>query len=800
MKFPLLGALLLFAFSFGFSQNKISGNISDQTQKPLPFANVLLMHVQDSSMVKGAVASTDGDYVFENVPSGQFIVKASMVGFDNQYSSPFKVDRESHVKIERLLLQESSVMLGAIDVVGKKPLFEQQMDKMVVNVQSSVTAAGGTALEILARSPGITVNYQANTINMNGKQGVLIMLNGKQMRLPPAAIAQMLSSMSASDIEKIELISNPSSKYDSQGDAGIINIVTKQNLDFGTNGSITLMAGYGLRGKYSGNISINHRTKKFNLYADYSHFKYYTKQTFEFDRTITDNEVTTTSKRKADFFVPKATLQADYKISEKSTVGATVSGFVDNWTMMANNISQTNLNTQPYSTIKLQDHEINNWSYGMANLNFSHNYSATTSLKFDADYLGYADNNPHQYTNNYYYPQKDSSAENHISITKKTPIHLIVLKADFEKTFKKIKYEGGAKAVLTKLNNDVHVKNDETGSWVEDKLFSQQYRMQDQVVAAYSTLSFPVSSKTDAQLGMRAEHTYMNIQNATNETVFHLNFWSAFPTLFLSTKLNEQQKLTFNAGRRITRPSYEDIAPFVVFTDPFTYFSGNPKLRPTFTNNYQVSWSHKQVVISLKYSADKNYIANFQSKVDVETKKTIFYSINIDHLNTYNLNISTPYDFTSWWNSQTNISANFQQLTSAYQEEKISVIQYSATLNSSHNFTLGNGFVGEVVGIYNAPNIFGVYATRARGALTLGLQKELPKNAGKLRLNYQDIFWTNVFRFNVENSALNLHQHNSIRFESRILRLTYSRSFGNNKVKSTQKSTASDDEKYRLKN
>jgi hypothetical protein len=240
---PLFVTLLLFIPVTVYCQSRITGVITDNKGNPLPFSNVLLMNQKDSSMIKGAIATEKGEYAFQESSEADLLLQVSMVGFKTKYSAPFNTSSKKEIVIEAISLEEDTRMLGEVEVVARKPLFEQQIDKMVVNVESSITAAGGTVLDILGRSPGVTVNQQNNTISISGKQGVLIMINGKQMRLPPAAIVQMLDGLSASDIEKIEIITNPSSKHDAQGDAGIINIVSKRNPELGTNGSLSLMGG-----------------------------------------------------------------------------------------------------------------------------------------------------------------------------------------------------------------------------------------------------------------------------------------------------------------------------------------------------------------------------------------------------------------------------------------------------------------------------------------------------------------------------------------------------------------------------
>ncbi len=525
-----------------------------------------------------------------------------------------------------------------------------------------------------------------------------------------------------------------------------------------------------------------------------------TRQDFDNDRIITNQQTATKSDRDAEILVQRATLQADYKLSANTQLGGTLAGYRNNWEMEAWNESQTTEDGEMYSTINLQNLETNNWDHWMANLNLFHRFSEHSSVKLDADYLNYFDNNPHFYNNRYYYHYNDSAFENQMSISKKTPIDLVVLKADFEKTINKVRLEAGGKAVLTSLNNTVVVKNEMDGVWTEDPTFSQQYRMKDEVKALYGNMYFPLGAKVDVQAGLRAEHTFMNIKDADGAEVFDLDFWSLFPSAFVSTKLTEKQKLQFSVGRRITRPSYEDIAPFVIFLDPFTYLSGNPQLKPTFTTNFQTTYSYKQFMLSLKYSEDKNAIANFQSKVDEETKTTILYSVNLDRLQTFNLNASLPIDFTPWWTSQTNLTGTYQILNTRYDDQTVEMNQYSAAINTTHTFKLPKGFSAELIGVYNAPSMFGIYEFNELGSVTVGVQKDLPRKAGRLNLTYQDIFWNNYWVAHADNPALNLNQRTLIKFESRILRLTYTWSFGSNTVKSSQKSTASDEEKYRLKN
>jgi hypothetical protein len=801
-RYAILVFIILHAAIAGLAQGVISGKITEQDGSPLSFANVLLLNVQDSSMVKGEVANAEGQYHLKNVARGDYRIMASMVGYKKYYSSVFSYTGTDLV-FEVIKVEEEGEVLNEVVVTVKKPLFEQQMDKLVVNIENSITAAGGTALEVLERSPGVIVNRQSNTLSLSGKQGVLVMMNGKVQRLPMQTVVQMLSGMNANTIEKIEIITNPSSKYDAQGDGGIINIIFKQNPDLGTNGSYSLSAGYGWREKYGASFNINHRTKKINIYADYSANVNRTKQYFDFTRNVDGEYTATNSLRFANDDVHRASVGGDIFLSEKTTIGMMVSGFDNYWSMDATNDSHSSVQGEPTRNILLKNREINHWKNLIGNANIRHTFASGSLLTFDADFLYYNDNNPHRYNNAYQYPQDEpSDSTQQIRISKKTPIHMMVLKGDYEFKIKKVKVETGLKSSFSRLSNRVLVESKEDDdTWKEDATFSQDYKLKDDVLAAYVTLSGDINPKTKIMAGLRTESTNMNITNAQQEKIFDLDFWSLFPTLFLSRKLNENHTMQFSYGRRITRPSYEDIAPFVVFIDPYSYFSGNPKLKPTLTNNLQLNYLYKDFLLSVKYSLDKNYIANFQTRVDPVTKKTFLYSENMNQVGTYNLNLSIPFDVTKWWKVNSNVNANYQIIKTVYVEEKVSLSQFAVNFNASNSFTIGNGFSAELSGYYSTPSLFGITRLKDFGSINAGLQKTFKNNKGTLRLNASDIFWMNIWRFETQNKALNIDQTGVIKFESRVVRLSYTRNFGRNSVKSGRgRSTASEAERGRVKN
>ncbi len=251
------------------AQTTLTGSVRDGVGKPLPFASIALLNAKDSTLAKGGISSETGSYELTGVRARRYVVSASSVGYKNSRSAVFEVTTAS-TEAPVLLLTESAKTLNEVTVAAQKPVFEQQLDKLVVNVQSIVTAAGSSALDVLERSPGITVNRQSNALTMAGKSGVVVMINGKINRLPTDAVMELLTGTNAANVEKIELITNPSARYDAEGDAGVINIILKKNTALGTNGTYTLSAGYGFYEKLNGSVNLNHRTGKLNLFGDLS--------------------------------------------------------------------------------------------------------------------------------------------------------------------------------------------------------------------------------------------------------------------------------------------------------------------------------------------------------------------------------------------------------------------------------------------------------------------------------------------------------------------------------------------------
>lgn len=789
-----------------WSQTKITGHVRDRDGNGVPFANVLLLQARDSALVKGMVSSEAGAFELDHTQSGFYLVSASMVGHGKQYSAPFTVEADpGRLELPPLVLAEVVSQLGEVSVAAAKPLYEMQMDRLVVNVQNSITAVGATALEVLERSPGITVDRQNKALTMNGKSGVQVMINGKLSRLPLEAVVQMLEGMSADNIEKIELITTPPAHYDAEGNAGMINIVLKKNTDYGTNGSITGAFGYGRYEKPSASLNLNHRTPKLNMYGTYAFaYNHYWQQIVN-TRQISHLDKVTSTRSHSDWphlrIFHDLRTGFDYTLSPKTTLSGIFSGinnkaFMDGWTNM-----QIQEGEQVTKLIQLKSWEMNHWRQAMANLNLRHTFNKVQEVSLDLDYLKIFNSFPVRNDTHHRHLVSQETDHHLIRSSHLTPIHTWVAKADYAHSLNATtKLETGVKGTITRLGSRIELeRNRQGGGWERDPVFSQELAMEEDIMAAYGNIYFQVNPKTKLQTGLRWEHTRTDLTNAGQERLVARRYGNLFPSLFLTQELNQHHNLQLSYSRRISRPSFGDLSPFLVFLDYYTVLSGNPSLRPTLTDAVQGTYQFKKVyLLSLQYSQANNVI-DWLFRVDPLTNHQTIYRGNIDHTKTYSVSLSLPFTVCSWWQTQHNLLGVSQELTSRLEGADVRIGNQYGRFNATHTFTLPHQLSLELSGFYQTPALFGLARMKSQGALNVGVQKKLEKERGTLSLSVSDVFWTSRIYTRSYVPAANLDVDLDILFDTRVVKLTYSRNFGNKNVKAAkQRKTGSEEERSRV--
>ncbi|MEP6713367.1 MAG: TonB dependent receptor [Ferruginibacter sp.] len=812
MKYMLFLPLLFFVWLPCFSQNissqnKLYGRVKDVNNEPLNAANILLLRLQDSGLVKGKISDNAGLFSFENIPAGKYRLSLSLINYEQIFSPAFDIaDNQPEINAGSFVLKKLTKELSAVTVVSKKPLFEQKIDRMVVNVRNSITSAGGTALEVLEKSPGIVINRQTNALSMAAKSGVVIMINGKISHMPSSAIIQMLEGMAASNIERIELITTPPANFDAEGNAGFINIVLIANPNTGLNGSFALSAGYGKGEVGAGNINFNYRKNKLNFYGDYSYARdsreqiFYNYRKIDYLGIITENYATTLRSPLQQNH--NARLGIDYQVTPKTVIGALIGGYDSRWTMNARNTITMYKDKVADTSLIIKNNELNHWKNFVANLNMQHNFKPDHTLSLDFDYLYYSDDNPNDYLNSYYNGAGNFLLNEQTRSGKLTPINTWVGKVDYTaKLSKKINFEAGIKGTLSRFTNDVDVARYKQTNWVSDSSLSGQYLLKENIEALYSSADIALNDKTSLKLGLRYEYTNSNLGTTITKNIVDRHYGKLFPSFFISHKINDSNAVNLSYSKRISRPSFNDLAPFTIFLDPSTFFTGNAALQPSFSDEVKVDYTYKKYILSLAYSIENNSIAEFQPKVDITTNKQYVTAENLENLKTISASLSLPFDITKWWTMQNNFIGAWQQVNAFYNAAPFRLQHLILNFNSSQSFKLPKDYSMEISGFFDAGGIYGTSRYKALGALNFGLQKKLNGNYGKLRFSVNDILKSISYKTYVDIPGQHFYTRSDYNFSQRTFKLTWSKNFGNNSLKGKrERNTASEEERQRVKN
>ncbi|PUZ21745.1 TonB-dependent receptor [Chitinophaga parva] len=790
---------------------QLKGAVQQADNKPVEFATVMLLKAKDSSLVKGAVADVNGRYSFERIQPGKYLLAATNTGMNKVYSAPFSVSGSNdNLSLPPLAMTAATKALKEVNVTGKKPFIEQQTGKTVMNVESSVLAAGGTAMETLEKAPGVTVDKDDN-ISMKGKNGVIIMIDGRQTNMTQQDLAQMLKSMPASNIESIELISNPSSKYDAAGNAGIINIKLKKNKALGTNGSVNLGVGYSSNARYNGGLNLNHRGAKTNIFGSYNYAHRGGYEDLGLYRTGTENGKYTVYNQQShsphNSMYQSVKVGMDYFINKQNTIGVMVDGSNSNWKSPVTgttNIGNGKVIDSVLRTHNTNEDKGNNWAY---NLNYK-GVLDTSGKEINVD-LDYATNRgrSNAFLVSSMQPDllKDTFENDTTRSNQPSNIDIRTAKVDYVNPLKhNARLEAGAKVSFVKSDNDATFDSLKVGNWVYDANRSNHFVYQENINAGYVNYSQQFK-KWSMQLGLRGEYSHVRGNSMTINRVTDTTYFNLFPNAAFTYNLNKNNALGLSYSRRLQRPSYEDLNPFEFYLDKYTKVSGNPYLRPEYSDNIELSYTFKQAIItSLGYT----HIRDMMTRVIEADKDPVtgdssilrYKYMNVAKGDVVNLNISFPVPITKWWNTYTNLSGSYNNYQTVVNDNKVAVGSYAFFGRTNHTFTLPKGITAEVSYFYMSPQVVneGLFKMKSMSSLDLGVGKSILNKKGSLKLNVRDLLRTSNFEGEFENAGRFIRVNSN--HDTRQVRLTFTYRFGNSNVKAARnRQTGLTDEESRIK-
>ncbi|MFN0216591.1 MAG: TonB-dependent receptor domain-containing protein [Saprospiraceae bacterium] len=800
------------------SAQKITGQAIQSNGDVALYATVLLYNAADSVLAKGAITDDNGRFILEGISTGRYFLNVNLVGQSTGASAAFDYNGEDKV-LDPIKLEETSKELAEVTVVARKPIVEIKADKTILNVEGNINSQGQNALELLRKAPGVTVDNNDN-ISLKGKNSVRFQIDGRDVPMDSKDLAGLLKGMRAEDIAAIEMVTNPSAKYDASGNAGIINFRTKKDKNLGTNGSFGGEAVYGESLKGGGNLRFNHRNKKVNVFGSYSnHFgdwhntinllrdqqgsqtdpnlpNYDPSRRYDQSGKMKDNNNNHNFKLGTDFF-----------LNSKHTVGFIVDG--RNAQGPWENFSRTEISSldkpDEIESILVAS---NRQPQNRTNFNFNLNY------RF-ADTLGHeltvdANRGTYRYRADSYQPNRYYNATEQELLTENiyrnntpTDIDITILKADWEQNLWKGKLGIGFKMNNVETDNTFDFYNVTGGVSQIDTGRSNNFVYHEMVNAGYVNYNFQLK-KWGFQAGLRAEHTNwkgeLTSLISSNNQMPSDQYLNLFPSAAVTYTLNKSNQFNLTYSRRIDRPSYRDLNPFEDRLDELTYKKGNPFLRPQFTHSLELTHTFMGFLNSTFGYSRTNDV--FTEYIDTASNgKTFLTQGNIAQQDNYSLNISCPIPITKWWEGFISVTgvisafdANFREGFSYSESFK------SLNIYSEHTFRLPKGWSFQLSGWYNSPAIWqALFRTEAMGTLDVGVRKQVFGDKGTISLNVGDILGTQGWR-SVNDFTPGLYMRGNGNWESQAVKLNFNYRFGNKNVKgSRQRKTGTEDVNSRIK-
>lgn len=797
---------LLFSFSCVavFCQQKvISGKVTNAKNVPIPFANIALVTAVDNKTVKGSVSDSLGNFSIAVKTNGTYKLLVSNSGFDPYTSATVVVDSATTtINMPVITLQEKFETNKAVVVQAKKKFIEIQADKTVLNVENSIVAVGNSAYELIKKAPAVTVDKDDN---LKLKGGIAtIYVDGKPFYLSGEQLTQYLKNLPADAISKIEIIGNPGSRYDAAGLTGIINIRLKKNKQYGTNGSYTFGSGYGRYPKVNSSASINHRNKNVNIFSDgfIGYSNSFNKLTYN---SIVDNNGTVTYQDRDNYWHPKTVwnsfkVGADFNLSKKTIIGFLIKGNGEHEkTVTDNNTIFSNQNRQLLNsivTVKNYEEKTNSISY---NVNLKRTIDSLGSeLSFDADYVTFK-RTAEDYNYNNFKDANNNSYRDPYTFRNASPADIFIktAKADFTKVYNAgFKIEAGAKASDVENKNYLQVDSLDNNTWIKDNNRTNTFIYTEKIFAGYFNFTKDWK-KISLQMGVRVENTDYTGNSITLNQVKDSSYTNLFPSAFLTYKQNEKNTWNVSYSRRINRPSYQSLNPFINFVDPYTQFEGNPNLKPSFTQSFEVKHSYNNFLYStLSYSYTRAQSTNviLQDKV---TGRVRNITANVGNSSYMAFNISASAQPYQWWSIDNNVSFSGGNSKSTYPEFEFNQNFFSMDLGTEHAFSLPNKIKIQASAYYSTPYRDGITRVRASYMVSAGAQKSLWNNKASIKINFNNIIGPSAYRARYLSDNLNIKWINQ--WEGKRVSLSFNYKFGNTNVKaSRQRNSASQEEKNRV--
>jgi outer membrane receptor protein involved in Fe transport len=785
MAWMAIGLCLACTFVYAQTSFKLGGKVQSAEGKAIEAVTAVLKRGNDSSIIRTAVTDAAGSFVFENLVNGVYILQLTGVGY--QAVDTAITIAANDVILSSMILQKQEKTMEGVVVTARKPFVEQKIDRTVVNPDALISNAGTTVLDVLEKSPGIMVD-QNGTISLRGKQGVTVFIDDKPTYLSAADLQNYLRGLPSSAIETIEIMTNPPARYDAAGTGGVINIRTKKSKMKGFNGNLSTSYNQGKYARSNNSLNLNMRQNKLNFFANLSYNRLNSFNDLDINRRYKNADGSTLSffnqntyiRRMGNSYTGK--IGMDFYQDAKTTWGVVFTGQSNRGNSNNDNVSKLlNPSQQLDSSIRALNREKTKFENKGVNLNYRRQIDKSGhELTVDLDYLNYKTGNNQLFDNASY--RADGSLKLQDFLTGNLPANIDIYsaKTDYSKPLKGgYSFSAGLKTSFTKTDNLAEYFYTVNNVTSPDYDKSNHFIYKENINAAYVNLSKDFK-RLSVQLGLRFENTNATgnqLGNAVKpDSSFKRDYNNLFPTAYLQYRVDSagDHVLGLNYGRRINRPVYRDLNPFISPLDKFTFYVGNPFLKPAFVDNYELSYTFKQrITTTLSYSRTHDEMGE-----TIEIVNGTYFSRpgNLSTVEMMGISINAGHDFGKW------LTVNlYNEVSQIHTRSNF----YTGFLNTkgtfwfvgpNFQFKFGKDWSAELSGMYRTDITNGQFISKGYGRVNTGLQKKLSP-AATLRLSINDIFYTQRNNGIINNLA-NTDAHWFNRFDTRQFVLTFSWRFG----------------------
>lgn len=803
----LLFSLLLCTTGLFAQSASVRGILQDAAEEPVVFANVALYAAADSSLSKVETTDENGLFTIRGIAAGRYYLSVTYVGASELTVPTFELEENQSLDLGKVSMEPSAVELEEALVTAERVMVEVKPDRTVFNVQGTINSAGGDALGLLRKAPGVLVDNNDN-ISVLGRSGVLVYVDGKRLPLQGEELSNYLQNLPAEQIDRFDIITNPGAKYEAQGNAGIIDIRLKKDKNLGANGSVALTNS---QGRYHrGNISTtgNYRSKDFNLFGNIGLYRggNYNRNIFDNRQNtlrVVDNTYSSGNWRGANI---KAGF--DYFLNKEHTIGVMYNGNLNgrDWSNNTNSTIADLAQMQQVDSLLIagnfDDAENNNNNF---NLNYRYDDGKGRTLNVDADYGRYRNDASAFQPNRYFLPDGETLLSQVVnSFETPTDIDISTFKVDYEQPLFGGAFGVGGKISQVVTNNTFLFFDVPNEDPIQNDDRSNLFDYDERVDAGYVNFSRQLSEKWSFSGGVRVEHTVSTgdltaFNPELQEPPVELNYTNVFPSAGLTWQIHPKHTVALNYGRRINRPDYQVLNPFEGKLNELTFEKGNPFLVPEIVNNLELSHTFNyRYTTKIAYSRTTDQITRLLSPDSRDPRARFITWDNLAEQTIISMNFSAPIQVAKWWNAYFNINGSYLDNQADYGNGAVIDLQtFTYNIFQQHTFNLPKGFKGEISSWYAAPGIWGgTLEHDAQWSFDVGLQKKFLNDQLNVRVSASDLFytsgWSGESRF---NGLYFIGQGN---WDSRRASLSLSYSFGNQNVKSRRRQTGLEEESKRI--